>query len=180
VHPRQSLPAGTRDADARTDVYQLGKVLYELLTDEVPHLLDLDRVSSGLRFVIQKATRNRPEERYQSVGEMLDAIVAYELAHNPQAHPTSAFDNLLIAVTQMVEQGQYDHEQVRQLVAVVLRVKDDSRMVVETVERIPDALIQVAVANMTRRTRSSPPTFVRSMMRLTASGMAMRRSLPER
>lgn len=76
--------------DQRSDIYGLGKTLYHLATgwspakrDKKGNLIPLKRVrewdgtrSSGLQTIIEKAIQDNPEDRYQTVDEML-----YDLKH---------------------------------------------------------------------------------------------------
>ena len=39
IAPEQMMPGGSRDADVRTDIYQLGKTLYQMLTGLSPALV---------------------------------------------------------------------------------------------------------------------------------------------
>lgn len=85
--PEQRMPGGSRDADSRTDTYQLGKTLYQFLTGLDPVLLDMSQVPSGLVHIIRRATREMPEERYSTVGQLVDAVRAYQMANAPDANP---------------------------------------------------------------------------------------------
>ncbi|MCP1121782.1 hypothetical protein, partial [Robbsia andropogonis] len=64
--------ARARSADHRSDVYSLGKILQELVTQEYP--VNTEMAAGPLRPVVERATANNSASRYGSVAEFLEAL----------------------------------------------------------------------------------------------------------
>jgi serine/threonine protein kinase len=75
--PEQLLPGGSRQADVRTDVYQLGKIFYEMITGRTPVVVDPAALPGALARIILRASANCPSERYGTVIELLQSIEAH-------------------------------------------------------------------------------------------------------
>jgi hypothetical protein len=64
--------ARARSADHRSDVYSLGKILQELVTQEYP--VNTEMAAGPLRPVVERATANNPAGRYGSVADFLEGL----------------------------------------------------------------------------------------------------------
>lgn len=78
--------------DVRSDIYTVGVTMYQLLTGknpaeppyEVLPIREIDPLlSTGLEKIIMKATASDPQDRYQSAGQMRDALANYHKLEEP-------------------------------------------------------------------------------------------------
>lgn len=77
--PEQYVQPGEHlQVDCRTDIYELGVTLYELLAQEKPHDMqsapDIAGVPKPVMKVIRKATAYYADDRYQKAAEMKTAL----------------------------------------------------------------------------------------------------------
>ncbi|MCL2356934.1 MAG: serine/threonine-protein kinase [Defluviitaleaceae bacterium] len=76
--------------DGRADIYSLGAVLFEAATGEIPtatnrHLLK-NELSEGLCNIICRCLELNPDNRYQTMDELSDAVLRYKHRAGPKMH----------------------------------------------------------------------------------------------
>jgi serine/threonine protein kinase len=142
--PEQLLPAGSRRADVRTDIFQLGKVLYQLLTGLSPALIEPHALPRGLDHILRRATSPNPDGRYRSLGEFLDALRYYELGKDPAGHAREALEGVALQAEDLLRRRD-DLPTVAAEMLVLLRGlgRRSPGSVLTSFDRIPDGLLPV-------------------------------------
>ncbi len=132
-----------KNSDVRTDVYQLGKTLYEMITGLNPYLVDPSLLSPGINHIVSKALARKPEDRYQSVNDLQQAIYTYKLSLDPNSNPQDAFNNKLSEVKDLLDKGEYKKEECITLLDCLNKFKDDTNKFIEQFDRIPSPILKV-------------------------------------
>jgi len=141
--PEQLIPGGSREADQRTDVYQLGKILYELITANPPALIDPELVEPGLRHVVDRATQQHPDRRYQSVGQLMDAVESFLRSQDPNASILNEFQAELEKAKSLLEEDKYNTKNIERLLELLINLQGDDEAYMEQFEIIPDRLLRI-------------------------------------
>jgi serine/threonine protein kinase len=142
--PEQFLPAGSRRADARTDIYQLGKLLYQLLTGRPPALIEPDALPKGLSHILLRATSVNPDDRYHDLGEFLDALRYYRLARDPARNAREALESLVLQAEALLRRREYRADNLREILGLLAPIdRLDPSAAIERFDRLPDGLLPV-------------------------------------
>ncbi|HZI14998.1 MAG TPA: serine/threonine-protein kinase [Myxococcus sp.] len=126
-------------ADERSDIYSLGKVLLELLTGKNPHGLTSLEAPAPFRFIIQKATEQTPERRFQTVAEMLDALRKVTTGSHSFKKPVDAVRADLSKLLTKKPLGARETEEVARLLLLHL---DDPEVLHDVVPQLPLGVFQ--------------------------------------
>lgn len=144
IPPEYKINRGTKNADKRGDVYQLGKMLYYILTGKNPLLIDNSALSPSLLFIVQKAIKENPNERFQSVGEFMDAIKSYLYATDPDSNPIKKFEAKINALKDLVRKEEYDPSLLSEVLQVILLTsRNDQQAFFDYFDELPELILEV-------------------------------------
>jgi serine/threonine protein kinase len=140
-----------KNADARTDVFQLGKSFYEMYTSDYPFLINPKKLPTGLVYIIQRATSPEPDDRYQTVSELQQAIKSYEKSLNPAENPKDALENKLIEITKLLKSGYFNEELCIAFLDILGNNSADATLFIDYFDRIPNEVLKVLANQLSER-----------------------------
>jgi serine/threonine protein kinase len=123
---------GTKNATISSDIYQLGKTIYCLYTNESPVYIDKNKISNGLYYIIRKCTNDNLIDRYQSIEELRNALTQHLEILKGNNNPYAIFDNLITEL----QTRWVNKEDVYDLFNVLYEFKDDADIFYSKVKAI--------------------------------------------
>ena len=133
-----------RDADAKTDICQLGKTLYYLMTGQLPGIMDFSLLPPGLGYIVQKATRTNPTDRYGTVAELLDAINLFKSAQSPAATLKQRYEVYIQSAQSLLQQNRYESATIASIIACLSEaLAADADNFLDYFDKVPVPLLGV-------------------------------------
>jgi len=129
------------NADARSDIFSLGRILYELYTGPLTSAVqDTASISAAVALVIQRCTQSDPVRRFQSVQELKQSWSSLYDAENEESD-RSDIKNL---VAQLSSAQSDSTEKRRRLFDILVRYENDSDLLHETIVSLrSDVIVQM-------------------------------------
>ena len=147
IPPEFFKSGGTKNANVKSDIYQLGKTIYNIFTNRNPTLIEKDILSGGLLYIIQKCISDNPDNRYKSVGELENALNNYLLSLNPKTNPTNAYENLINIAKDYLKVNQYEKTNVEEIIQTLFYFKDDPETFFKKFNLIPKQVLEIIASN---------------------------------
>lgn len=133
----------SRDVKEEADIYALGKILYEMLTNEIPHSVDFEKISnSKLKFIIRKATNYNKDRRYKSIKELRDQL-------NVIMGNTDTVKNLSVKFNELYKSfiNENDEERLKDICDLLLKRNDDYILYTEDFMRLDEVTLTLMDLN---------------------------------
>jgi len=115
-----------------------------MLTGKSPVLIEQDALPRGLAHIVQRATSAHPEDRYQTLGELLDALRYYELSKDPARNAREALESLVLQAEDLLRRHEYKAENLKEILGLLLHVERlGPRTILEFFDRLPREILPV-------------------------------------
>lgn len=136
-------PEQYRDAknvNHQVDIYALGKLLYEVLTGEIPYPeMDFSKVPKKFIYVIQKACEKDLSRRYSAIKQF---IADLDLVTEGEKFLTKPAEIIRKEIKEIMEQEDFRKKRIEGLARLILENIDDNTVLNNLLPKIPDPVLK--------------------------------------
>lgn len=125
IPPEFFQSGGFKNATPQSDIFMLGKTIYNLLSGLDPQFIDKTQIARPVFYLIERCCQQDPNDRYQSIADLKQAVVsAYDgllgrLA--PLGEAQVKYDGILA----LLEKGQYQTEDMKTFVSLATNISPE-------------------------------------------------------
>jgi len=135
--------ADTKNVDCCTDIYALGKIMYEVLTGEIPYpTMDITKIPMKFAYIVQKACHPDRNLRYQSVNEMINHL---NIVTQEDEYPTIPAENIRKEIRKTLEEQEFTTSKIENIVQLILNNMDDNTVLTSILPKLPDPILEILV-----------------------------------
>jgi len=159
VAPEQATDA--KRADFRSDVFALGRILYELYTGDNPSAVqDLSRLPPGVALIVDRCTKTNQDERFHDAGDLRKAFTNLWIVTDKK----TAEGRIKEMLAKATAQGSLSNEEVKDLSDALGQLTEDEELIQESCVQLPTTVID--------QLWDENPHLVRDMVRSFADQVA--------
>lgn len=156
--PEQMLDA--KQADERSDIFSLGRMLYELYTGPLTSSVqDTSELPPAIALIIQRCTQNTPEKRFQQVG---DLRAVWQNLHDETSLKTEIEKLARLRMTLAADNAP-STDDIQRFCELIVKHLDDTDLVHETVMQMSPEAASAIFGNSPDTMTSLVDTFVVSV-----------------
>lgn len=131
-----------KDADERSDIYSLGRILLEMFTGRLQTpVTDTSSLDDGAAHIVEKCTKPDPARRYQSVAELKQEFLT--VLGVTQA--MSPYDEIAQLSARLVSSSSPDKVDVERLLDLIAQNRSDTDMVHEVIMNLPSRVAKLVL-----------------------------------
>jgi len=125
IPPEFFLPDGFKNATPHSDIFMLGKAFYNLLSGLDPQFIDKTQIDRPIFYLVERCCQQDPADRYQSIPELKQAIVAAFDVLLGRLAPLGKAQTKYDSIVALLSQSQYKTEDIKSFVSLAENISPE-------------------------------------------------------